>query len=366
MNIHATILSRTVTAEFYRANAMFFLVVMGLCFGFMSGVEHMALAGFFVSSVWLVLIPIGVWIIYTLKIMAYNRSETRVERNWFLYSLPLLNLPQRIFPSVVVATGQLAPAMAYGLFVAMMAFKQHQYIELSMIVSALLTLLVITTWHLDRLLVFPAKEESTSLPVRWLDKQFSKAMTWMFTEGVVRLQPGLMYITKLATCLVIFGATQLYEYDVYDERLYMMTACVAFSANLALVFQYQRFEVVQLLLIRSLPIAFTKRVGSFIVAMMILCFPETAMLITNLPAYLAVKFYFYSLFFGIALMLMGYGALYVRDATFDNFTRWIFFVTMGLLLLILFAVPVWLMGIVLGASGIFLLKRNYYSFEVRT
>ena len=75
MNNHAKVLSRTLTTEFYRANAMFFLVVIGFCFGFMRGTEHLALAGFFVSSVWLAMIPIGVWIIYTIKVIMYNNRE---------------------------------------------------------------------------------------------------------------------------------------------------------------------------------------------------------------------------------------------------------------------------------------------------
>ena len=366
MSHHTNILARTITAEFYRANAMFFLVVMGLAGGFMSGAEHIALAGYFVGSPWLVLIPIGVWIIYTFKIIAYNSKEVRIEANRFLYALPLLNGFRRILPCLAAAAGQLGPAIAYGLFLAATAFKYQRYTELMMIASTLTILVVITTWALDRAFVFPAKEESTPQPVRWLDRMFAKPISWMLTEGVVRLQPGLIYTTKLATCLLIYGTTQLYLYDVYDERLYMMTTCIAFSANLVLVFQYQRFEVVQLLLMRSLPIPFTKRTGSFIVTMAVLCFPEITMLATNLPDYIALRFYFYSLLFGTALMLMGYGALYVRDATFDSFTRWIFFVSMGLLLLILFGVPVWILAIVLSTLGIFLLRRNYYSFELST
>ena len=366
MNIHGSILSRTLTTEFYRANAMFFLVVMGLCFGFMRGVEHIALAGYFVSSVWLVLIPIAVWAIYTAKAITYNNKEIRTERNWFLYSLPLLKRQERIPACFGVATGQLGPAIAYGLFLAMIALQYQRFVELTMIIITLPVLIAVTVWALDHALVFPANEESISRPVRWLDKAFAKPVTWMLVEGILRSQPGLIYTTKIATCLVIYGATQLYLYDTYDERLYMMMACIAFSANLVLVYQYQRFEVVQLLLMRSLPIALVMRVRSFVITMIVLCFPEIAMLATNFPEYLSFRFYFYALMFGIALMLLGYGALYVRDATFDSFTRWIFFVTMGLLLLMLFAVPVWALAVVLGALGTYLLQRNYYLFEVNT
>lgn len=366
MSVHPAILSRTLTAEFYRVNAMFFLVVIGLCFGFMSGVEHIALAGYFMSSPWLVLVPISGWIVYTVKIIAYNTNEVREERNRFMYSVPLLRPLPRIVSTVIVAFGQLSPAIIYGSFLAATALQHQQHVELAMIAITLVFLLIIVTWRLDRVLCFPAKEESTPKPVRWLDKTFAKPMTWMLTEGIVRSAPGLLYTTKLMTCLVIYAVTQLYVYDTYDERLYLMTACLAFSANLALVYQYQRFEVVQLLMMRSLPIPFGRRLLTFIATMAMLTFPEIAMLASNLAEYLSLRFYLYAVFFGFALMMFGYGALYVRDATFDSFTRWIFFVSMGLLLMILFAVPVWMLALVQGVLGIYLLRKNYYSFEVST
>lgn len=366
MIVHNKVLSRTLTTEFYRANAMFFLVVMGFCFGFMRGAEHMALAGHFVSSPWLALIPVGVWLFYSLKVIAFNRHEVSEERNVFLYAIPLLPVPQKLTACLTVATGQLAPATAYGLFLIATAIKSQQLIELSIITIAIVALIILTTRQLYHSLLFPEKQKTTWRLVRWLDKTFAKPMSWMLSEGIVRSQPGLVYVTKIVSCLVIYGATQLYLYDTYDERLYMMAACVVFSANLVLVYQYQRFEVVQLLLTRSLPLTFARRITTFMLTVIILCFPEIAMLATNLPEAISVKFYFVAAGFGLSLLLFGYGALYIRDATFDDFTRWIFFVSMGLLLLILFSLPVLILVIVLGGGGIYLLYKNYYSFELNT
>lgn len=362
MIVHNQILSRTLTTEFYRANAMFFLVVMGFCFGFMRGAEHMALAGYFMSSPLLVMIPIGVWVIYSMKVIAYNKDEVNNDKNEFLYSVPLLPWREKIAAYLTVTTGQLAPAIAYGFLLIAIG----KIVETSMVIIALLTIIFITTQRLHHALSFPSKEKSTWKLIRWLDQTFAKPMAWILSEGIVRSQPGLIYSTKIASCLVIYGATQLYLYDVYDERLYMMAACTVFSANLSLVYQYQRFEVERLLLTRSLPLSFTKRMITFVFTMIILCFPEIAMLATNLPSYIHLKFYLYAIVFGLSLGVFAYGALYVRDATFDDFTRWIFFVSMGLILLILFAVPVWALAIVQTFLGIYLLQKNYYAFELKT
>ncbi|MEI9920676.1 MAG: hypothetical protein WDO14_18070 [Bacteroidota bacterium] len=360
MNNFSQVLTRTLTTEFYRVNAMFFLVAIGFCFGFMRGVEHIALAGFFVGSPWLAMIPVGVWILYTIKVVIYNRREVKFEKNWFLYSLPLGNA---IPAYVTVAVGQLAPIIAYGSFLFFFALKQQQWLVMSIILVSLGSMIIITTWRLGHSLTYPLHEKSTPTPIRKLDQLFAKPAAWIFSEGIVRSQPGMVYVTKIVACLVIYGATQLYLYDQYDERLYLMAACAAFSANLALVFQYQKLEVVDLMMFRSLPIPFTNRMITFVVTMLILCFPEIAILATNRPEYLSITNYFSAILFGISLLLAGYGKLYVRSIDFDSFTRQIFFVSMGLLLTILFKVPILVATGILFVAGFILIKKNYYYFQ---
>lgn len=364
MNTHADVMTRVLTQEFYRANAMFFLVVIGFCFGFMRGAEHLALAGYFTSSPWLVMVPVGAWIFYAVKVILYNNREARHDRNIFLNAAPLLPFYVRAYAYTSVSFGQLAPAIAYGLFLVSVGAQHKQFLEIGMIITTLLLLITITAWNIHRTLVHPEKENTTPSSVRWLDKRTTKPMSWMFVEGVVRLQPGMIYMTKIVTCLVIYGATQLYVYEDYDARLYSMAACAAFGANLALVYQFQRFEVIGLVLLRTLPLKLVRRVQCLIVTMIVLCFPEVAMLATNLPEVLAIKDYFFSLIFGFSILFLGYGLVYVRDMPFEAFTRLVFFVTMGWMVLILFKVPLLAGAAVHIAAGSYLLSKNFYSFEL--
>jgi hypothetical protein len=366
MNIHSTVVTRTLTAEFYRVNAMFFLVATGFCFGFMRGVDHLALAGYFISSYWLLQIPMLVWVVYTAKVIAYNTHEVHQPRNLFLRSLPLLPFQRKSYIYLLVSLGQLLPAIVYGTFLMLMAVKQQQLDVILVVVIVMAILITITSLSLHRVLVHPEKDNNTPTPIRWLDRHTTKPLSRILTEGVVRLQPGVIYTTKIVACVLIYGVTQLYLYEDYDARLYSMITCAVFSANLAVVYQYQRFETVHLLLLRSLPIKLSSRVRSFLITMAVLCFPEIAMLATNLPEALGVQNYFYSAAFGLSLMMLGYGALYVRDATFDSFTRWIFFVGMGWMILILFGVPLIAGAVFHVLLGTYLLKKHFYSFEPST
>jgi hypothetical protein len=97
--------------------------------------------------------------------------------------------------------------------------------------------------------------------------------------------------------------------------------------------------------------------------MTFLCFPEIAILGTNLPGYLSIKHYFYAIGFGLSLLIAGYGELYIRSIDFDSFTRQIFFVSMGLLLMILFAIPIAILSAVLLTTGIILINKKYYFFQ---
>jgi hypothetical protein len=364
MTIHSSLASRVLTGGFYLVNAMFFLVVMAFCFGFMRANEHVALAQYFVSSIWLVLIPIAVWVLYAIKVVLYNTREIREEKNRFLMTLPLLPFSQKATTCTIVSCGQLAPAIAYGLFLVLVGSSPEQWPIVVVILLSLGLLIVGVAWRLHHTLVYPEKEVTTAKPSRWLDRNLVKPAPWMYVQGVIRLRPGSMYVTKIVSCLVIYGATNLYLYDSYDARLYSMAACVAFSANLVLVHLYQIFEVVVLSVTRTLPLSFFTRTKWLVISMIVLCLPEIAILATNLPDAVGIRHYFYVIAFGISLFVFAYGALYVRFADFEAFTRWIFFVSMGWIVLILFGVPLIAGAAIHVVLGVYLLKKYFYSFEV--
>ena len=72
-----SVLFKVLVKEFYRINAGFFLIVVGICFGFLRDIEHLALARYFTSAPVYLLIPFSVWLLYALKIIAFNDSSFR-------------------------------------------------------------------------------------------------------------------------------------------------------------------------------------------------------------------------------------------------------------------------------------------------
>lgn len=363
MKPELSIVPRVLTAEFYRANTAFFLMILGIAAGFMRAPEHLALAGFFVSSPVAMLIPIGVWLMYTFKIVLFNTRELDLPRNQFVHTLPLLGFSRKWRVYITVALGEMAPAIGYGVFIASVGVQLGQLPVAMIAVVSPFILTSLIAFLLARTLERPAPDNGLNALSLWLDRRFAKPLVWVFTQGVLRLQPGLFYATKVFTILLILGTSRLYLFDDYDGRLYAMGGCFAFGANLTLVFQYQRFELAMFPLLRSLPIKPMMRILAFVATMTLLCFPEIAMLATYLPTQLSWQEYLMIVVFGIALVVLGGGALYQRPMSFDTYTRWVFFATMGCFLAILFTLPVWILTIVCGAIGTYWLLTRYYGFE---
>lgn len=74
---------------FYLENATFFLFVVGIAGGFMSGVEHIALMQFFISKAYLIGIPASLWMLYAIRIINFNRSVLMRAENSFVFNLAL-------------------------------------------------------------------------------------------------------------------------------------------------------------------------------------------------------------------------------------------------------------------------------------
>src|SRR5688572_2088565 len=109
--------------EFYLANTGFFLLVIALAGGFMRSHDHLALAEFFISSPHVLLLPIAIWVFYTLKVMAFNFERLNQNENEFIFCLMLLPVFKKWRLAVGVVAFQLLPVFIYGLFLCLIATK---------------------------------------------------------------------------------------------------------------------------------------------------------------------------------------------------------------------------------------------------
>ncbi len=362
MNPITSVLHKIFTREFYRINAGFFLLVIGICFGFLRDVEHLALAQFFVSSIFLMLIPAAVWLLYALKIASFNRLAVRQPPNSFVYSAALI--PSRLAAGLMLVSFlQFMPALMYGGFLVGIAWKFHQSTALLEAVMALMVCLVIIGGSLYRDISHANEEKKVSWLRSWLNVAVTRPYIWFYPAWVLRRQPGLVIGTKIFSMLLIAGVSKLYTYETYDPRLFNMGCSLAFASNLVLVFHYHRFENFHFNLLRSLPLSLVQRLTHFVLSLTVLLSPEFAVMLNYLPQDISVLQLTSSIVFCISIVLLGYAYLFLNDIRLESVIQRIFVMSFLWIVLTLFKVPVILLAVVQGLLALAIYRKHFYSFE---
>jgi hypothetical protein len=358
------IFQRAFTTEFYSQNAMFFLLVLGLAFGFMRDKEHKALAEFITALPICTLIPIGIWTFYSYKIISFNTRTSRLAQMTFAFDLMLMPWQQRVTPLLLISINQFAPAIAYGIFLILMGIKNQAWLPVGVLAGSLMAFVFVITFYLHRAIRYPQFEMKVSVLKTWLDGRSEKNHTRIFTEWLLRTHPGMVFFTKCAACMLIFAVCQLYKYDTYDYRFLAMATLVSFSSMIAIVYQYVLFESDRFNLLRNLPISLPSRIFKFILCMAAVSVPDVIVLGWFYPDYLSLVRFVDIIIFGFSLLLAGYCFLLRKNIAFENLTTVLFFAGMVLFMLILMKLPLLVLSGVAVVYVAINYKRNFNGFEV--
>lgn len=348
--------------QFYRLNAGFFIIIITLTFGFMSGVEHKALAEFFISSRTLTLIPIFIWTVYTIKVIAFNEQRLTLAENSFAYTYSLLPFAKKIAIASQTLFAQLMPVILYGTFLMLMGLK-HNLVEPIFTLMGAIALLVFTAASfLLKTLKLPIRERKISTLKRLIDKHSVRPLWWIYITTVLRREPVLFIGTKIFSGLLLFAVMRLYTGESFDERLLGMAASLAGIGNYMILMQLQLFDTKYFSLMRNLPISISVRWLVLVSVVTIINLPELTLLLKYGPA-IGVFQHTTILFLIPAIAMTAYSLLYYQFKNEESYSRLMFAITIAHLVLILFKIPIWfLVGLNCVVSWI-LFKSRYYSFE---
>jgi hypothetical protein len=363
MNIIAVVLNKVVTKEFYRSNASFFLVVIGICCGFMSKIEHMALAEFFTSSIMTLFIPFALWLLYTLKIIEFNRKVISLNENGFIINIRALGYTTQLFNYLMVATAELLPVIIYGFFLITIAHQHHSN-DLGICLILMMTILIgLITFFLYQNIAEPVYNNAEwKITQRW-NKIFHRSIHQISLEWMLRNEFFLLTGNKIFSLLVIIGTSTLYHYDTYDLRLMAMGITVATASHAMLIYRYHSFVEGHFSLLRNLPFPLTKRISHFLATFFVICLPDFGVLIRNFPDQLSYSQLAESLLLAAGIILFMFSRLYLKNETSDKHIAQVFVFTLVVIVLILFSISVWLLGLALILPGIAVYYSRYYRFE---
>lgn len=359
----STVFTKVFVREFYRLNAGFFIVVITLTFGFMSGREHKALAEFFVASPVLTLIPIAVWVFYAGKVVLFNRQRMALSENIFLYNTSLLSRAQQFMPSLQASTLQLMPVVLYGSFLLLTALKNSFVESLLLLVVAIIALVLVSSLLLIQGVRTPIPEFKTSKLKRFIDEHTVRPIWWIYIVTVLRQEPFLFVGTKIFSGLLLFAVMQLYIAETYDERLLAMAAAIAGIGNYMVMSQLQLFDFRYFLLMRSLPITLLQRWFHLMLIIVILILPEIVLITKYAPPLPLVEIISIMLLIP-ALSLVAYALLYIRFTNEETYGRITFALGILHIVLILFQVPIWIFVIADVGIAWAIFRSMYYRFEL--
>jgi hypothetical protein len=357
------VLNKVFVKEFYRLNVGFFLLIITLAFGFMSGVEHRALAEFFTSSPVLAMIPVAIWTIYLLKIISFNNQQLQLKQNLFVKDLTFLSHRNQYSTLLIVVFGQFMPAFFYSIFIIFVGVRNEQFPEAAIIVASQIILLAVGTHILKTTFQKHDTEIKISRLKKFLDERFQKPLLQFYIEHLSRKQPLAFLTTKIFSGALLIGVTELYRHDTYDARLLEMGITFAFSANFTLLTHLHRFENHEFHLLRSLPLSITKRISTYFFVFVVICLPESVVIVKNFPMQLVTTQAVSLLLFGFSTLLFFYAMLFIKIKP-DNVSRAIFSTIILWVLLTLFSIPSIIIAVINTILAIIIIRFFYYSFEL--
>ncbi|NJM26642.1 MAG: hypothetical protein HC859_15360 [Bacteroidia bacterium] len=354
---------KVLVREFYRANAGFFLLVTGLCFGFLRDVEHMALAQFFAASPVLALIPVAVWTVYAIKVILFNTAQARQPLNLFMQETALIRSSPRYVAIATSSALQLAPAFGYGLFLLLVCFQFGQWPSALVLLSAVVLLWVLVAWQVHYQLTHPYTGVKVTRLELWVNKTFQRRQVFYFPEWAARHQPVSLIGVKLFGCALLWSASKLYLGEDYDVRLMGMAASIAFSANSLVLLGLQRFNNFHFQILRNMPFTISQRLLAFAQTLILLLLPEIGVVAGYFPAGLQASAVVSVVLLGFSINVYLFGYMHRKDMKMETLTQMLFFTCIGWLLLILFSVPLLVLAVVNIAAGTWLYYRHFYQFE---
>jgi hypothetical protein len=363
VNRTLAILQRVITRTYYMENTSFFLLTIGLTCGFMSAVEHRALAALFVSSPFAMLIPVGVWVIYAFKVINFNTTLLGRNENEFLFHFMLYPAWQKRFMTWSIAAVQLMPAILYGVFLISQALQYQMFLAVVIVVASLLVLSVVIGVILLRQLHHPNREKKVAAWQRWLNRHLTRPYPSFALEWASRQNPVMMIGTKLFASAILFGVLKLYVFDTYDFRLLGLGTIIAAGFSAQIVGEIHRFDTVHFTLPLQLPRSAVQRIFSTFICFALIFIPETGIIITYFPGYLSPVLIAECIACLWTLSFFWYAACYQKHRNPEAHSKLVFASTMIWIVIALFSAPLWAIATVNLVAGIFLWKRHFYLFE---
>ena len=359
------ILFKTITRAFYQQNTGFFLFLLLVAFGLFRGSDHVLFADLGLQT-WPILIGVffSIWVLYTLKVIQFVLKSFTDPKQEFLYVLRLIPKEKQFGLLFSVHYVLLQPILAYGLFVCARGISTSEWISVGGILSFLGLLLVVPVlWYMKALQAPNDLQNRKYYFSTLLNTRFSKPYPFFFLFHLLKEQKMLLFSTKVLSAFFIVGVCRLFTTDSYDHRLVSIGILLSVMAHTQLTARFHGFENQHLLFSRNLPFSLAQRFFLQALSYGLLLIPDLILLAKNLPGPIPYSFLLSGVMFQWGLLLAWHHFQYVNPGNPERSSMVLFSGFFISLLLIMFKVPVAMIGVIFLGIGAVLFWRGYGRVE---
>ena len=339
MNPVSNILSKSITAPYYRQNAGLFLFLFFLLFGTQPSVHHVmelhySIIKSILTSDSFFMITLGIWILYSTKIISFVYGCFKKNAYDFLFLLNGVNKSRRFIYLLQMTIVLLAPALVYGLFITGVGINEKLWPDTIKILVAIIILLISTVFMIYFLLkkakglqqVKSHKSTlSSSLPVTL----FRFLITFIFQRQFLSL-----LITKVLSFFSLYFFSRT-ESSLFEDRMLWMIFITALIGHSFIIFRLFNFIEQDLSFYRNMPVKKLVTLLSLFIIYIILLLPEAWALFGMAINQHNWNDYWWMLATGPSFLLLLHCLLYTEDMKIEEFLKllfgvWIVFILFSL------------------------------------
>lgn len=353
-----TILIKSLVRTFYEANVGFFLVVLYLAFGLMSGTEHVALATSIATSLPLTILTIILWFFYWVKGFGFVVNTINRPSYKFIRQISLIKKNRQFALLFCVFALIGAPVWGYAVFIAAFNITYQTFTLLALMIGFLLIANTVLSVIIMQSLAGSMKDPKLGLWHKYISKRITLPYNLWFIRHLFVKEPMLIFLSKAGSLIIILGSIYLFKTDIYDWRLIAIGSLFGLMINSMLI--YQSFEfTVKNYWVFNLPLKGKQIVISTITSTLFLFIPEILLMLIKMPSEFSALNTLGLLLMNVSLAYFILGTLIITPIAKEDYGKRIFYMLIGMVFLIMFSIPLLIIEFLLALFGIYVFNKFY-------
>ena len=365
MSMVRSVLVKSFVNPFYKANAGFFLVTLGLFFGFLKVPQHIDIAMALASQPLYYLIPLAIYLLYMVKVRQFSQATRKQESSRFLPYLVLLPMAGRRQLVLWVQALLLAPILGYSILLAVVAVQIGRWDSMTIVLSGIILLWVSSAHWLHGVLIKPVDSYQAGSRRHWT-KKLPKTLSTLYIHELLNRQVTLLLGTKLSSLIVLSGFIMIYDMEQTDTRLLSLGILLSAGINSVFSFHLQRFEQ-SFVLFRNLPVSTRTWFWQYMLGFLLLALPELLVFLINNTGHVSPLYLLECCLFFVVLQSLYHAVAYLQSLDMAHFVKYPFFGTAILFFVILGYVPLYALALtfLLAAHEIFRWKYRRFTYIIK-